>query len=304
MSRVNIPKKMYERLLDKNANSCCVCKKTGVGLNLHHIDGDNSNTTDENLAVLCVNEHDAHHRPTKYPSLKHLDLSADKLKEYKDKWEEFVEECKKDNPDIIATINAFGTVESIIGMKVIFQYTSGEVVFERMYQMLDAPMDIWIDRAIKEVYRLSNTIKIALLDEPLIIEYCDNDNFSLSTVLDKPAALKVAKDDWLGKSLATVYINTEQPSLAITIFYDEELIFGVSMHRCKDMLHIMDYKTDELIKFKKVKSKRKQVMDKIEEILGQWEVGNIIYGTGDSENPTIISEIELPRCWEYQNCHD
>ena len=35
-----------------------MCKRTGIGLNLHHIDGDSSNTVEENLAVLCINEHE------------------------------------------------------------------------------------------------------------------------------------------------------------------------------------------------------------------------------------------------------
>ena len=94
MGRVAVPAKMAQKLYELNANSCCVCKRTGVGLNLHHIDGDNSNTTEENLAVLCVNEHDAHHRPDKYTSLNHMDLSADRLRAYKTEWEEFVKECK------------------------------------------------------------------------------------------------------------------------------------------------------------------------------------------------------------------
>lgn len=52
MGRVAVPAKMARKLYELNANSCCVCKRTGVGLNLHHIDGDNSNTTEENLAYL------------------------------------------------------------------------------------------------------------------------------------------------------------------------------------------------------------------------------------------------------------
>ena len=58
MARIQVPQKMAQRLYEKNANSCCVCKRTGIGLNLHHIDGDSSNTVEENLAVLCINEHE------------------------------------------------------------------------------------------------------------------------------------------------------------------------------------------------------------------------------------------------------
>ena len=98
MGRVAVPPKMANKLYEMNANSCCVCKRTGVGLNLHHIDGNNSNTTEDNLAVLCVYEHDAHNRPAKYPVLRHMDLSEERLRKYKVEWEEFVRECKKDEP--------------------------------------------------------------------------------------------------------------------------------------------------------------------------------------------------------------
>ena len=65
MRRNPIPSRR-ERLLAKNGRMCCVCKASGVGVQFHHIDGDHSNTVDENLAVLCVADHDAHHRPNQY----------------------------------------------------------------------------------------------------------------------------------------------------------------------------------------------------------------------------------------------
>ena len=98
MKRVAVPAKMARKLYELNANSCCVCKRTGVGLNLHHIDGDSSNTTEENLAVICVKDHDAHHRPNKYTALNHMDLSAERLHAYKTEWEEFVFLCRKGTP--------------------------------------------------------------------------------------------------------------------------------------------------------------------------------------------------------------
>lgn len=302
MSRVNIPEKMYERLLEKNAHSCCVCKKTGIGLNLHHIDGDNSNTIDENLAVLCVNEHDAHHRPIKYPSLKHLDLSKESLKEHKNKWEKFIEECKKDSPNVIATINAFGTEESIIGMRIIFQYTTGEMVFKREYQMLDGPMEMWIDNAINEVLRFGKNIKMAVINKPLAVEYCERDNQSLSTVLDEPAAVKVAVNDWKEKSIATIYVNPTQPSLAIAIFYGSNHLLSIFIHRCKERIHILDYKKERVINFNRKQSKRTQITNIVKRILREWEITQVVYGTGDDSNPTIITSLKLPHFWENEKC--
>lgn len=301
MARVPVPNKMKEELLKLNAYSCCVCKKTGVGLNFHHIDGDNSNTVIENMAVLCVNEHDAHHRPKQYPKLNHLDLSSEKLLIYKKEWEEFVKECQKDTPNVLATINAFGTYENIVGMKIIFQYINGKIIFERCYQQLDGNLDYWTDEAINEVLRLGKNIKIALIDKPLPIEFCSADGHALSHIFDEPAAKQIAYDDWNSKSSAAVYINPYQPSLAISIFYEKELIYTVSIHRCKNRIRYIDYKGGKSTKVR-VLQVRKQVEHYIRKVLKSWTPGIIFYGTGESENPTIIKKCKLPLYWEFKNC--
>jgi 5-methylcytosine-specific restriction endonuclease McrA len=58
MGRVDPTPKQRQRLYDANANRCCVSKRNDVGLHIHHIDEDSSNSIDENLAVLCVEDHD------------------------------------------------------------------------------------------------------------------------------------------------------------------------------------------------------------------------------------------------------
>lgn len=298
MARVAVPAKMAKKLLEINANSCCVCKRTGVGLNFHHIDGDNSNTTEENLAVICVKDHDAYHRPDKYTTLNHMELSADRLREYKKDWEEFIRECKKDEPQVLATINAFGTSENIVGIKVVFQWTDGRVVFERKYQQLDGTMDYWMDKAIEEVSRLGKNIKVVLLNDPLAIEYCPNDRNSLTRYLDPPIARKVAANDWTQKSIASVYINPSQPSLAIIIFYNEEEIIKIAIHRCGNKIKYMDYKGTKSAEIRKFRV-RKQVKSYVEQILKKWEVGYVFYGTGDVDAPKLIECCELPACWEH-----
>lgn len=300
MARVAVPPKMQKHLLELNAHSCCVCKRTGIGLNFHHIDGDSSNTIEENLAVLCVNEHDAHHRPGKYPSLNHLDLSADNLKKFKEEWEDFVQECKKDEPRVLATINAFGTYEDIVGMKIIFQKLDGQIVFERAYQRLDGDLGYWTDKALEEVARFGKNIKVAIIDEPLEIEFCNNHCGSLSQTLDEPAARKIIANDWYEKSIATVYTNPTQASLALSIFYNQELVYSVSMHRCKGKIRLSDYKGTKSAKIK-LFYVRRQVKAYVEQFLQEWEVGMVFYGTGDPDNPTITDKCVLPFCWEFKD---
>ena len=300
MARVAVPPKMAHKLYEMNANSCCVCKRTGVGLNLHHIDGNSSNTTEENLAVLCVNEHDAHHRPDKYPSLNHIDLSAERLSKYKKEWEQFVRECKKDEPQVLATINAFGTYDNIVGMKIIFQWLDGRIVFERCYQQLDGDLDYWTDRVIEEVLRFGRNIKVVMIDKPLPIEFCPNHKVSLSRTLDEPVAKKITVNDWTEKSVATIYVNPIKASLAIVIFYKNEEVIHMCLYRCGNKIKYVDYKGIKCARAKRLKV-RKQVNSYVQQLLEKWNVGMVFYGTGNPDNPRLIEKCELPFCWEINN---
>lgn len=300
MRRVAVPAKMAKKLYELNANSCCVCKRTGIGLNLHHIDGDSSNTIEENLAVICVNEHDAHHRPDKYPVLNHMDLSAERLLEYKNEWEEFVKECKKEEPQVLATINVFGTYENILGMKIVFQWLDGRIVFERSYQRLDGDLEYWTDKVIDEILRFGKNIKIVLIDEPLGIEFCPNDKVSLSRTLDEPAARKVIANDWKKKAVASVYTNPNQASLAIVIFYNNEKLMHMSIHRCGNKIKYTDYKGVKCAKVRHMRV-RKQVNTYVEQLLKKWDIKNVFYGTGNPDEPRLTKGCELPLCWEKRN---
>ncbi len=299
MGRKNLSDAMKNRLLEKNAYACCVCKQFGVGLNFHHLDGDSSNTVDENIAVLCVQEHDAHHRPNQYTASKHLDLSVDKLTKYKLDWESFVSECKKDSPNVLATINVYGAIDNIVGMKIVFQWTNGKIAFERTYQLLDKPMDAWIDMALEEVLRLGKNIKVALIDEPLPIEYCEIHRNSISRTIDECVAIMLTNDDWEDEALATIYLNPLQPSFALTIFYkSKEPIYSVFAHKCGNSLHLLDYKKEERLHWSKRSSKSTQVTNLINDLLSKWHIKKIIIGTGDDNNPTIINNLVLPEIWE------
>lgn len=130
-----------ERILKKNAGVCCVCKQRWLGVNFHHIDGDNSNTIDENLAVLCLKDHDAHHRPGAYLGFNHLELKAEQIKEFKNSWENFVAEASKSDPEIFAVINVYGSEINIHSIRLIFQWSDGRIVFERIYHLMDGPIE-------------------------------------------------------------------------------------------------------------------------------------------------------------------
>lgn len=296
--RKNISGTQRKRLLEKNAHVCCVCKKRGIGVNLHHLDENPSNNDDDNIAVLCVKEHDCHHRPNSYPSLEHLNLTTEQLKGKKKSWENFVSEAKKEKSNVCATITAYGTIDNINGMKIVFHWKDGRIEFERVYQMLDGPMLNWIEWGFDEISWIGNNIKVFVVDSPVSIEYCDEcSGGALSRVVDESLLIKANADDWKNESLCTIYINPTKASLAYTIFYKENIVYQASIHKCKGKFHFMDDKNEYRYKFYKRKV-RSQLYKLIKEKVSHWDVGKIIIGTGNPNSPEIISELKLPHIWE------
>ena len=46
------------KVLFESDRTCCICRTQGKPVQIHHIDGDHSNSVSENLAVLCLECHD------------------------------------------------------------------------------------------------------------------------------------------------------------------------------------------------------------------------------------------------------
>jgi hypothetical protein len=298
MTRKNPSDTQKERLLQKNAYVCCVCKQRGLGLHLHHIDGNNSNTVDENLAVLCVQDHDAHHRPQSYASPKHLELGAERIKELKESWEVFVVEAAKPNPKVLAVINAFGDYSTIHSMKLVFQWQDGSIEFERTYHLLDGPMEKMIDSIFEELHWLGNNIKLMVFDEPLAVEYCPCCQSGYSRTLDKNIATRFTSETWKQDSTCTIFINPRSPSLAISIFLESDLIYSGHLHLCGDYLHYHSDKFDERVPIHHRPSIRTQATKIVKKILKMWEPGKLLIGTGDHDHPHLIDNLELPKVWE------
>lgn len=172
MARKKPAASQRKRLLERNAWRCCVCKREGIGLHLHHIDGDNSNTIDDNMALLCVEDHDHHHRPSKYTRTRHLHLGSDRILKYKTSWEAFVTNAQSNDPSVIAVVNVFGTLEHVHASKIIFKWPDEKIEFERIFHLLEGNFDYWTDEMLAEVQSLGKNIKLFLIDEPFPVEYC------------------------------------------------------------------------------------------------------------------------------------
>jgi len=55
-SRKALTEKQRPDILIANRHACCICAESGG--QIHHINGDPSDNTPENLAVLCLPHHD------------------------------------------------------------------------------------------------------------------------------------------------------------------------------------------------------------------------------------------------------
>jgi hypothetical protein len=84
MDRSKIPGRIATSLLVANNHTCCICRQPRKHVQIHHIDGDNSNCGEQNLAVLCL---DCHSRVTGDEGLGRR-YSETEVREYKRRWEE------------------------------------------------------------------------------------------------------------------------------------------------------------------------------------------------------------------------
>ncbi|MGF1836786.1 hypothetical protein [Photobacterium sanguinicancri] len=299
MTRKNPIPKQRESLLHRNLNRCCVCKRAGVGLHLHHIDGNNSNTVEENIAVLCVEDHDSHHRPNKYVKPKHMELSAEKLLEYKSSWESFVQDAQSDSPSVLATINFFGNEEQVHAARLIFQWPNQKIEFEITYHLLEGNVESWIDNMILEVNKIGEKIKLGIVDGFLPIEYCGCGGGAYSHVVNEAVVTKANSENWDEESIMSVYINPDSPRITINLSLLEKQLFNASIHLCEGThLHFKSDYHEERIKIKKKPSVRTQVTNIFREFISEWEPAHIFAGTGDPEFPESVDYFLLPICRE------
>jgi len=161
MARVNPNASQKERLLLKaNAFRCCVCKRQSVGFHFHHIDRNSSNTVDENLAVLCVEDHDRHHCPYEYESRpNHLGLDAEEILRLKNSWQAFVVEANRPDPTVIATLSAYGTGELVHSLELVMQWPNEKIEYKRSFHLLDGDLERLTYEVFEELAAIGPKVK-------------------------------------------------------------------------------------------------------------------------------------------------
>jgi hypothetical protein len=86
--RVEIPPDTAAEVLFLADRTCCVCRQRGKPVQIHHIDGDSSNSVGDNLAVLCFDCH----RETQIRGGFDRKLDAAQVRLYKEDWNNRVEQ--------------------------------------------------------------------------------------------------------------------------------------------------------------------------------------------------------------------
>lgn len=80
--RIPIPKALATEVMFAADSTCCVCRENGKAVQIHHIDGNPSNNTLENLVVLCLE----HHNRTQMSGGFGRKLDADLVTLHRDEW--------------------------------------------------------------------------------------------------------------------------------------------------------------------------------------------------------------------------
>lgn len=306
-NRDRIPAPKRKSLIEKNAGVCCICRQRGLGLEVHHLDMNPSNNSDDNLAVLCALDHDHSHRPLAYRR-SHGDLDMETIKKRKIEWENFVLKARGKPPGVIALINWFGTGEEIHSMKLTIHDESKYIGIERVYhrhlQRSSRP-ELWIDLVKEELDWLGEDIKVT--DIPFLepVEDCPCCNSSYSRTIDPPYFQRLTSDDWHDKSIFDIYINPKKPYLLLTVAYvgdikDPESIseYCVWIHKCGNFINLSDGKTNDASEITNRPSVRTQVTTIVKDIVENWEPGRVFIRTGDHDNIKFIQNLDLPVCWE------
>lgn len=300
MVRVKPTSAQKQRLLKANAFKCCVCKRSDVGFNLHHIDGNSSHTVDANLAVLCVEDHDKHHRPDEYEVRpKHLELGANEILRLKTSWERFVEEARKPNPAVLATLSCYGTEDLIHSLQLVMQWPDERIEYQKSFHLLDGNLGQLTTQVLEELRTIGAGIQLAVIDRPLPVEHCPCCGTGFSRTMKPAVVARLTDPTWKTDSICSMYINPKQPSLALVFFLRDKELFRSSLHLCNGThLH---YATDGIEERDLVRPKpsvRTQATRIVKHVLSEWNPAHIFIGTGKHENPKLISELSLPRVWE------
>ncbi len=231
--------------------------------------------------------------------MNHLELSPEEIKKYKTSWETFLIETRKPSPNVIATLAAYGTYEVIHSVQLVMQWSDERIEYKRSYHLLDGNLDQMTDAVMEEIKDFGPGVRLALISEPLPVEHCPCCGAGYSRTLKPPVVIRHTDPDWDRQSACSIYINPEQPSLAVAFALRGEHLFSGSLHLCQGrFLHYQSDGIDERLAVRARPSIRAQARRIVKQILRDWGPAMVFIGTGNPDAPEIMNEFSLPACWE------
>jgi hypothetical protein len=226
-------------------------------------------------------------------------LDATEILRLKNSWEAFVIEANRPDPRVIATLSAYGTEELIHSLQLVMQWPDERIEYKRSFHLLDGDLDRLTDEVLDELAAIGPKVKLALINQPLPVEHCPSCRTAFSRTLKAPVVTRLTDPAWAMESACAIYINPDQPSLAIVLSFREQQILSGSLHLCQR--RFLDYASEGINERVPIKSKpsiRAQATRIVNQVLREWTPSKVFIATGDADEPELINTFTLPKCWE------
>jgi len=221
------------------------------------------------------------------------------IAEHKESWEAFVIEARREAPTVVATLAAYGTEECIHSLQLVMQWPDERIEYKRSFHLLDANPDRLTDEIIAEVQAIGPHVQLISLSEPLPIEHCPCCGTGYSRTIKPALVARLTDPTWQTDSICSIYINPTQPSLAISVALRDQHLFSGSLHLCQGkFLHYANDYYDERVSLRDSPSVRSQASAIVRSVVKEWAPANLLIGTGSHDSPSLIENLDLPRCWE------
>lgn len=191
----------------------------------------------------------------------HLELEPEEILRLKNSWEAFVLEANQPDPKVLATLSCYGTAELIHSLQLVMQWPDERMEYKRSFHLLDGDLDRLTDEVFEELAAIGPRVKMAVIDQPLPVEHCHACRTGLSRTVKPALVLRLTDPAWATDSTCSVYINPEEPSLAIVFFLGEHEVLSGSLHLCQGkFLHYASEGIDEPVPIQPELSVRDQAI--------------------------------------------
>lgn len=134
MARIAISSKLADQLLVEVHHRCCICVEHRKVANIHHIDGNNSNNTYENLVGVCGECHaDLHTKSTM-----RRNITVNQIRMYKEEWKNTCKNIEENLKLDTSFINQYYYINVHRLESLFFQLSNESMVANAPFKFKDA----------------------------------------------------------------------------------------------------------------------------------------------------------------------